>query len=96
MAAVYRYSANKEWRTNIARGGRTEEALITKELEDITLKAARVVGGGVLGVDLMEDDTRGLLVHEINNTVEFHGASKVAKTDIANAIIDYSIESARN
>ena len=56
---------------------------------------ARVVGGGVLGVDLMEDDTRGLLVHEINNTVEFRGASKVAKTDIANAIIDYSIEAAR-
>jgi [lysine-biosynthesis-protein LysW]---L-2-aminoadipate ligase len=96
VAAVYRYSANKEWRTNIARGGRTEEASITKELEDITLKAARVVGGGVLGVDLMEDDTRGLLVHEINNTVEFHGASKVAKTDIASAIIDYSIETARN
>ena len=95
VAAVYRYSADKEWRTNIARGGRTEEASITKELEDITLKAARVVGGGVLGVDLMEDDTRGLLVHEINNTVEFRGASKVAKTDIANAIIDYSIEAAR-
>ena len=34
-------------------------------------------------------------VHEINNTVEFRGASKVAKTDIANAIIDYSIEAAR-
>jgi [lysine-biosynthesis-protein LysW]--L-2-aminoadipate ligase len=95
VAAVYRYSAEKEWRTNVARGGRTEEAYITKELEDITLKAAKAVGGGVLGVDLMEDDVRGLLVHEINSTVEFHGASKVARTDIANTIIDYSIDAAK-
>lgn len=95
VAAVYRYSAENEWRTNVARGGRTEEAPITKELEDIATKAARVVGGGILGVDLMEDKTRGLLVHEINNTVEFRGASNVAKTDIANAIIDYSIKAAR-
>ena len=95
VAAVYRYSADNEWRTNVARGGRTEEAPITKELEDIATKAARVVGGGVLGVDLMEDKARGLLVHEINNTVEFRGASNVAKTDIANTIIDYSIKAAR-
>jgi [lysine-biosynthesis-protein LysW]--L-2-aminoadipate ligase len=95
VAAVYRYSAEKEWRTNVARGGRTEEAPITKELEDITMKAAKAVGGGVLGVDLMEDEARGLLVHEINSTVEFRGASNVAKSDIANAIIDYSIGIAR-
>lgn len=95
VASVYRYSAEKEWRTNVARGGRTEEAPITKELEDITMKAAKAVGGGVLGVDLMEDEARGLLVHEINSTVEFRGASNVAKSDIANAIIDYSIGIAR-
>jgi [lysine-biosynthesis-protein LysW]--L-2-aminoadipate ligase len=55
------------------------------------MRAARAVGGGVLGVDLMEDKQRGLLVHEINNTVEFRGASTVSSTDIASAIIDYSV-----
>jgi [lysine-biosynthesis-protein LysW]--L-2-aminoadipate ligase len=59
------------------------------------MKAAKAVGGGVLGVDLMEDEARGLLVHEINSTVEFRGASNVARSDIANAIIDYSIGIAR-
>ena len=45
----------------------------------------------MLGVDLMEDEQRGLLVHEINNTVEFRGASNVSTVDIASAIIDYSV-----
>ena len=91
IAAVYRYSAENEWRTNVARGGKAENAPITNELEEIALRAARAVGGGVLGVDLMEDKQRGLLVHEINNTVEFRGASNVSSTDIASAIIDYSV-----
>jgi [lysine-biosynthesis-protein LysW]--L-2-aminoadipate ligase len=95
IAAVYRYSAQNEWRTNVARGGKAENAPITNELEEIALRAARAVGGGVLGVDLMEDEQRGLLVHEINNTVEFRGASNVSTADIASAIIDYSVAVAK-
>lgn len=90
VTAVYRYSAEGEWRTNIARGGRAEPCHITKELEDTCIRAARAVGGGVLGVDLMEDKDEGLLVHEINNTVEFKGASSVSTKDIAAEIIQYA------
>jgi [lysine-biosynthesis-protein LysW]---L-2-aminoadipate ligase len=89
IAAIYRYSRSNEWRTNVAMGGKAEKADITNELEDIVLRAASAVGGGILGVDLMEDRRRGLLVHEINNTVEFRGAQEVSKADIADAILDY-------
>lgn len=95
VAAIYRYSAENEWRTNVARGGKAEVAPITNELEDIALKAAKAVGGGILGIDLMEDEKRGLLVHEVNNTVEFRGASNVCEADIAGAIIDYAISIAK-
>lgn len=95
VAAIYRYSPDDEWRTNVARGGKAENAPVTSELEDITLRAAYAVGGGVLGVDLMEDDQRGLVVHEINSTVEFRGASSVATRDIPGAIIDYSVAYAK-
>src|SRR5919106_6177410 len=95
VASIYRYSAENEWRTNVARGGKAEVAPITKELEDIALKAASVVGGGILGVDLMEDEKRGLLVHEVNNTVEFRGAANVSEADIAGAIIDYATSIAK-
>jgi [lysine-biosynthesis-protein LysW]---L-2-aminoadipate ligase len=91
IAAIYRYSAQNEWRTNVARGGKAEAAPITKELEDIALRAAKAVGGGILGIDLMEDEKRGLLVHEVNNTVEFRGASSVCEADIADAIIEYAL-----
>jgi [lysine-biosynthesis-protein LysW]--L-2-aminoadipate ligase len=95
VAAIYRYSPDDEWRTNVARGGRAENAPITSELEDITLRAACAIGGGVLGIDLMEDNQRGLDVHEINNTVEFRGASSVSARDIPGAIIDYSVALAK-
>lgn len=95
IAAIYRYSPENEWRTNVSRGGKAEAAPITKELEDLSLKASKAVGGGVLGVDLMEDEKRGLLVHEVNNTVEFRGASSVSDADIAGSIIDYLITIAK-
>lgn len=95
VTAIYRYSAESEWRTNVARGGKAELAPITKELEDMALRAARAVGGGILGVDLMEDKARGLVVHEVNNTVEFRGAATVSTTDIPGAMIDYAASTAR-
>jgi [lysine-biosynthesis-protein LysW]--L-2-aminoadipate ligase len=92
VASVFRYSSESEWRTNVAVGGRTEIAPLTSELQEIVLKASNAVGGGILGVDLMEDKDRGYLVHEVNNTVEFRGASTVCKSDIAGAMTDYLVK----
>jgi [lysine-biosynthesis-protein LysW]--L-2-aminoadipate ligase len=92
VASVFRYSSENEWRTNVAVGGRTEVAPLTSELKEIVLKASNAVGGGILGVDLMEDKERGYLVHEVNNTVEFRGASAVCKSDIAGAMTDYLVK----
>ena len=89
IAAVYRYSSDDEWRTNVAKGGKAEIIEVTSELEELALKAAKAVGTGVLGIDMMEDQKRGLVVHEINNTVEFRGASLATGIDIADMIIEY-------
>jgi [lysine-biosynthesis-protein LysW]--L-2-aminoadipate ligase len=95
LTAIYRYSSQSEWRTNVALGGKVELAPITKEMEDLALSAAEAVGGGILGVDMMEDKNRGLVVHEVNNTVEFRGAASVSKVDIPNQMIEYAIKQAR-
>jgi [lysine-biosynthesis-protein LysW]--L-2-aminoadipate ligase len=95
VTAIYRYSSQSEWRTNVARGGNVELAPITKEMEDLALRTAKAVGGGILGVDMMEDKNRGLVVHEVNNTVEFRGAASVSKADIANEMIDYAVKLVR-
>jgi len=90
-ASSYRYSAESDWRTNVARGGTSEPCPITDELEEMGLKAAEAVGGGVLAVDCMES-AGGLLVHEVNNTPEFRGLSSATKVDIPAKIIDYVIK----
>ncbi|HLC09729.1 MAG TPA: lysine biosynthesis protein LysX [Nitrosopumilaceae archaeon] len=93
IAAMYRTSTGG-FKTNIALGAEPVSCEITKELEDVCLKASKAVGGGILGVDLMEDEKRGLVVHEVNNTVEFKGLAKVAKKNIPKEMIDFAIKSA--
>lgn len=94
IATVYRNAAANEWRTNVARGATTTAFKPDKELKEIVLKAAHVVGGGILGVDVMES-SEGYLVHEVNNTVEFKGAQAASKTKIAAKMIEYVIRSAK-
>ncbi len=90
VASVYRYSAPGEWRTNVAKGGKTEPYKIGPEAEELFIRAAKAVGGGILGVDAMESPD-GLLIHEVNNTVEFRGASSATSTDIAGSILRYAL-----
>lgn len=93
VAAMYRTSSGS-FKTNIALGAEPVVCEITKELEDVCMRAAKAVGGGILGVDVMEDKKRGLVVHEVNNTVEFKGLAKVAKKDIPKEMINFAIKSA--
>ena len=76
-------------------GAEPELCDITKEIEDVCAKASKAVGGGILGVDLMEDEKNGLVVHEVNNTVEFKGLAKVAKKNIPKEMVEFALNSAR-
>jgi [lysine-biosynthesis-protein LysW]---L-2-aminoadipate ligase len=91
VAAIYRYSGNREWKTNMALGGHAEICPITKELEDICLKSAKIFKGEIVGVDLMESNNDGLLVHEVNNTTEFKNTVRVTGIDIPSLIVDYMV-----
>jgi len=90
ISAMYRKSSGG-FKTNIALGADPELCEITKEIEDLCEKTSKAVGGGILGIDLMEDKEKGLVVHEVNNTVEFKGLVKVSKKNIPQAMIDYAI-----
>jgi len=90
ISAMYRKSSGG-FKTNIALGADPELCEITKEIEDLCEKASKAVGGGILGIDLMEDKEKGLVVHEVNNTVEFKGLVKVSEKNIPKEMIDYAI-----
>jgi len=91
VAAIYRYSGDGQWKTNMALGGHAEACPVTKELEDICVKATKVLGGQIVGVDLMESDKDGLVIHEVNNTTEFKNTVRVTGVDIPGMMIDYAL-----
>ncbi len=93
VAAIYRYSGNGSWKTNMALGGRAEKCEVTSEMEEICIKAKNAVQGQIVGVDLMESEDRGLLVHEVNNTTEYKNTVRVCEVDIPSLMLDYAIKS---
>ena len=93
LTAIYRKS--EHWITNTARGGAGEVCPVTPEIETLCLKAAAAVGGGVLAVDLVEHPEKGLMVNEINHTMEFHTAQPISGVDIADEIVNYVLEVAK-
>lgn len=95
VAAIYRISTTNDWRTNTARGGKAENLPVSQELDDICRRATCPFGEGIYGVDLMESERDGLLVHEVNNTTEFKNVLAQSRVDIPGLMIDYLIAQER-
>jgi len=89
IAAIYRTSSH--WITNTARGGVASNCPVTDELNDISVRGAKAVGGGVLALDIFETPD-GYVVNEVNYTMEFRNSISVTGVDIPAKIIDYVIE----
>jgi len=92
LCAITRESPH--WITNTARGGVAKNYPPTAELRDICARASAAVGGGLLAVDLFES-AAGLLVNEINHTMEFRNSEEPTGTNIAGAILDYCLKKAK-
>ncbi|HOP46585.1 MAG TPA: lysine biosynthesis protein LysX [Desulfobacteraceae bacterium] len=92
IAAIYRLS--EHWITNTARGAKTINCPVTDELNDISVRAAKSVGGGVVAIDLFETDN-GLSVNEVNYTMEFRNSIDVTGVNIPAKIVDYVLEAGR-
>ena len=88
VAAIYRNS--EHWKTNMALAGRAEPCPVGPEMEDICMKARDAVKGQIVGVDLMEDEERGLVVHEVNNTTEYKNTVRVCGVDVPAKMLRYA------
>ena len=92
IAAIYRSSDH--WITNTARGAQASNCPVTKELGEVSVRAANAVGGGVVAVDLFETP-RGLLVNEVNYTMEFRNSIDTTGVNIPALMADYVVEQGR-
>jgi len=93
VAAIYRTSGDGAWKTNMALGGTATPCEVTSEMEEMCIKAKNAVQGQIVGVDLMESDERGLVVHEVNNTTEYKNTVRVCGVDIPSIMLDYAMQS---
>jgi [lysine-biosynthesis-protein LysW]--L-2-aminoadipate ligase len=92
ICAIYR--ASEHWITNTARGGKASNCPITPELDAISRAAAEAVGGGVVAIDLFETED-GLIVNEVNYTMEFRNSIDTTGVNIPGRVADYVIDVAR-
>lgn len=93
ICAIYRDSPH--WITNTARGGISSNCPVTPEMNEICVLAAKAVGGGVVAIDVLEDEERGFLVNEVNHTMEFRNSVQPTGVDIPGCIAQYTLQVAK-
>jgi [lysine-biosynthesis-protein LysW]---L-2-aminoadipate ligase len=93
ICAIYR--ASEHWITNTARGGQASNCPLTPAMRELCAGVSTAVGGGLLAVDLFEHPERGLLVNEVNATMEFRNSISTTGVDIPGRIVEYTLDVAR-
>ena len=87
VAAIYRYSDH--WITNTARGGRATNCPVTPEIDELSSRSAKAVGGGVVAVDILETQDGRLLINEVNYTMEFRNSIDTTGVNIPDVVVNY-------
>lgn len=90
ICAIYRDS--QHWITNTARGGKSSVCPITDDLNDICVRAANAVGGGIVAIDVLEDPNRGLLINEVNYTMEYRNSIMPTGVNIPDRMVDFILK----
>jgi ribosomal protein S6--L-glutamate ligase len=88
VGAMKRQGKPGEFRSNLHRGGSSEIIELSVEEKYTAILAAKAVGLGVAGVDMLQSD-RGPLVLEVNSSPGLEGIEKTTGEDIAGKIIQY-------
>jgi ribosomal protein S6--L-glutamate ligase len=88
VAAMRRQAKAGEFRSNLHRGGTAKAVELSEAEREVAIRAARVMGLGVAGVDLLRSK-RGPLVLEVNSSPGLEGIEGATGVDVGGQIIDY-------
>jgi len=88
VAAMMRQGPEGEFRSNLHRGGTASPARITPEERSTAVRAARIMGLNVAGVDILRSN-HGPVVMEVNSSPGLRGVEEATKKDIAGAMIEF-------
>ncbi len=88
VGAMRRQAKNGEFRSNLHRGGTSEIIQLSEDEKNAALKAAKAMGLGICGVDLLQS-SQGPLILEVNSSPGLEGIERATGKDIAKSIIRY-------
>ncbi|MFT6604139.1 MAG: ribosomal protein S6--L-glutamate ligase, partial [Bacteriovoracaceae bacterium] len=88
IAAMRRVAQGQEFRSNVHRGGKTEVVELDDVYKETAVRAAKIMGLGIAGVDMLEGKD-GPQIMEINSSPGLEGIEGCSKLDIAGQFIDY-------
>jgi ribosomal protein S6--L-glutamate ligase len=88
VAAMLRKGPEGEFRSNLHRGGRAENVRITPEERSTAVRAAKIMGLRVAGVDMLRSN-HGPVIMEVNSSPGLEGIEKTTGKDVAGMVIAY-------
>jgi ribosomal protein S6--L-glutamate ligase len=94
IASMKRTAANDDFRSNIHRGGTAKQIKITPEERSTAVRAAKIMGLNVCGVDLLRSN-HGPVVMEVNSSPGLEGIEKATGLNIAGKIISFIEKNAK-
>ncbi|WP_196161452.1 30S ribosomal protein S6--L-glutamate ligase [Reinekea sp. G2M2-21] len=94
VAAMKRQGAEGEFRSNLHRGGTAKLVRLSKDERATAVKAAKVMGLNVCGVDILQS-ANGPVVMEVNSSPGLEGIEDATKKDVAGLIYAFIEENAK-
>ena len=88
VASMMRTGAAGDFRSNLHRGGTAKTIKITPEERSTAIRAAKVMGLNVAGVDILRAN-HGPVIMEVNSSPGLEGLENVTGLDIAGKIIEF-------
>lgn len=88
IAAMKRQGPEGEFRSNIHQGGSAQPARLSRKEKTTAVKAARLLGLNVAGVDMLQSE-KGPMIMEVNSSPGLQGIESATGIDIASRIIEF-------
>ncbi len=90
VGAVIRQGASGQFKANVSAGGNANPYKLSPDISKLAVKAAKVLGLTIAGVDLLIDEDK-FLISEVNATPSFKGFETTANINVPKMILEYAL-----
>jgi len=94
LASMYREAQVGKWKTNVAQGAKVASMMLTPELQEMVIKAAKTLNLLYAGVDVLETN-QGAVIAEVNGSPSWQGLQRATGVDIADRLVKFVSEHLR-